>query len=365
MAEPISVLVVTAQPDQRRSTETLRLLVDYLNRHTAVNVSVWFLRADTDGGDDEPWPGSRVVDDLRSWWLVRPMVGALGARVASGLRGARLRSWLHQVDPAVVVLDDGLCDRVLDAWRRPVVRVVRCNPELPEGAVCEPAPLEHAEAKIVARQSDRQFDGVQLELPFLRRRGAVLPLAAAAQRERVRAELGIPQGVELVVGWGEDSWLDGTDLFLRTLWALEARYAVTPHALWLGLSSDEHEANRLRVEAGRCGLADRFHLHPLTTEEQRYCGDAVVLPTRLPGEDIEQILNAVCVGQVVVATRHDDLPEQAIAVPPLDVEAAASALREGLAGDRDRRFARSRLLDIDEWLDDYRWVERLTELVAR
>lgn len=365
VSAPLSILVVTARPDQRRSTDVLRLLVEYLERRPDTRVAVWFLRCDPDGGDDEPWPGSRVVDDLRTWWPTRPLVGGAGRRVADALRGARLRSWLREVQPDVVLLDDGLGDRVLDPWQRPVLRAVRTNPEPPRGAEMEPAPLTTGDVVIGSRPVDRDDGVAHLVLPVLRRRSLALPMADPIERNRVRSGLGIPTDVQLVVGWGEDAWIDGTDLFIRTLWALGDRYGVEPHALWLGLSSDRHEADRIRTEAARCGLAERFHLHPLTEEIQRYAGDAVLLPTRVPGEDTELILNALCIGQVVVATEDDHLPDQTVPMPPLDVEAAAAALRDGLAGDRVERFERSRLLDIDQWLDHDGWVDRLARLAGR
>jgi hypothetical protein len=365
VTEPLSILVVAARPDQRRSTEVLRLLVGYLDRHPDTRVQVWFLRADTDGGDDEPWPGSRVVDELRTWWPTRPMVGETGRRLADALRGARLRWWLRQARPDVVLLDDGLGDRVLDPWTRPVLRLVRRNPEPPLGADMEPPALESADAIVELRPTEHDDGMAHLVLPVLRRRSLALQMADPAERRRIRDTLRIGGGEQLVVGWGEDAWIDGADLFIRTLWALGDRYGVRPHALWLGLSSDPHEADRIRTEAARCGLADRFHLRPLTEEIQRYVGDAVLLPTRVPEEDPERILNALCIGQVVVATEDERLPDQAAPMPPLDVEAAAVALRDGLAGDRAERFERSRLLDIDQWLDHDGWVGRVARLAGR
>jgi hypothetical protein len=365
VTKPLSILVVTARPDQRRSTEVLRLLVGHLEHHPDTRVQVWFLRADTDGGDDEPWPNSRVVDELRTWWPTRPMVGEGGRRLADALRGARLRWWLRQAGPDVVLLDDGLGDRVLDPWTHRVVRLVRRNPELPRGAEMEPAPLERADAIIDSRPTEHDDGMEHLVLPVLRRRSMALPMADAVERRRVRDALGIGGDEQLVVGWGEDAWIDGADLFIRTLWALGDRYGLRPHALWLGLSSDTHEADRIRTEAARCGLADRFHLHPLTEEIQRYVGDAVLLPTRVPEEDPERILNALCIGQVVVATEDEGLPDQAVPMPPLDVEAAALALRDGLAGDRAERFERSRLLDIDQWLEHDGWVDRVARLAGK
>ncbi len=365
VSEPLSILVVTARPDQRRSTDVLRLLVEHLERRSDTRVAVWFLRCDQDGGDDDPWPGSRVVDDLRTWWPNRLLIGGPGQRTAAAIQGLRLRSWLREVDPDVALLDDGLGNRVLDPWPRPVVRLVRTNPEPPRGAEMEPPPLTSGDAVVSAVADRTAGDVPHLQLPVLRRRSLALPMADPAGRRRVRSRLGIPEDVQLVVGWGEDAWIDGTDLFVRTLWALGERHGVRPHALWLGLSSDQHEADRIRTEADRCGLGDRFHLHPLTEEIERYAGDAVLLPTRVPGEDTELILNALCVGQVVVATRDDHLPDQAFAMPPLDVEAAATALRDGLAGNRDERFERSRLLDIDQWLDHAGWVDRVARLAGR
>ena len=50
-----------------------------------------------------------------------------------------------------------------------------------------------------------------------------LPFRTADARVGVRRRLGIPVDVPLVVGWGADPWLDGPDLLVRTLWALEHR----------------------------------------------------------------------------------------------------------------------------------------------
>lgn len=358
MTGPLSILIVTAGPDRRRSTEMLHLLVDHLARRPELTVTTWFLRA----GDTEPWPGSRVVDDLRTWWPSR-VIGRRNERLAGAVRGIRLRQWLREVRPDVVVLDDGLGDRVLDGWRRPVVRAIRVNPVGPAAGEMEPPPRSTGDVVIWSRPGRPEpGDVAHLELPELRDCAAARSMVDPRRRSEAIRRLGLPEGVPLVVGWGEDGWLDGTDLFIRSMWALSARHGVEPHALWLGLSSDRHEADRLRTEAGRCGLGDRFHLRPLVEDSDRYLGDAVLLPSRVAG-DPEPMTRALASGLVVVTSDVEGVPPGVTTIPPLDVEAAANALRDALGGDRPARAEHARLLDAELWLDHEQWADRFVRLV--
>jgi hypothetical protein len=364
MSGQLSILVITAHPDRRHSTEMLHLLVDHLARQPGTRVAVWFLRAGDDADSVDRWPGGRVVDDLRTWWPAQRVGDRLGQRFGASLRGIRLRGWLRAVRPDVVILDDGLGNRVLDAWERPVVRAVRVNPTPPSDAAFEPPSLTTGDLLIGVDAPIRAEGPASLALPALCDGRVPRRMVDHAARTARRRALGLPVGVPLVVGWGEDAWLDGTDLFVRALWALEDRQGIKAHGLWLGLSSDPHEADRMRAEAVRCGLSGRFHLRPITGDADRYVGDGVLLPSRVPG-DIQPMMRALCSGLVVVTTDGDHLPPGTTGVPPLDVDTAAEALGEGLAGDRSTRSEDHRLLDADLWLEHHNWAGQFSRLVRR
>lgn len=334
--DQVSVLVVTPLPDDRDSTAELELLVDELQSRPEVRVEVWYLRQ----LDHQQAPaGRRVVDRLRTMPLLRPLELVSG-RLALGLRGRVFRRWYGAVAPDVVLLDDGMGTRLLDVADPVPPVAVRLNATLPDFAELEPPPRESATLRIVAASRAEALEAdptTYLQLPWSSRAGDGLPQVGEASRRAVRAAQDLPTDAPLVVGWGDDGWLDGPDLFLRALWALEHRHGVTAHGVWFGLATDPREADRLRTEADRCGLGDRFHVRPTISVETQTCGDAVLLPYRSP-VDPEDLLPAIVSGAAVVTFLSTaPMGPGLTRVDELDVEAAAAAVADGLAADRQAR----------------------------
>src|SRR5690606_20285888 len=134
--------------------------------------------------------------------------------------------------------------------------------------------------------------------------------------------LGLPEAEPVIAGWGGDGWLDGPDLFIRTLWALGDRHGVPAHGVWFGTDQPD-EAQRLRDEAARCGLADRYHLLPYDghgdTPAAALCADVALLPSR---EALlrEHLMAAIVSGMIVVAFEACDIDDPAVWTgPDLDV----------------------------------------------
>lgn len=345
MSADVSVLVVTGSPDDRASTANLDLILDELESRPDVRTSLWYLRA---APHQRPRADARIVDALRTWRPAALLDGVGMQRPAAWLRGRRLRWWMREVVPDVVVLDDGLGARVLDGLGLDPRVVIRRNDAPPEHPHLEPEPATTADlvirtAAIAAAEGIDADRGDTIEYPFQRpfRYLDGLRFADPAVRDAARTDQSLPTGVPLVVGWGDDGWLDGPDLFIRVLWALEHRFGLLAHGAWFGLTTDPHEVDRLLQEARRCGVEDRFHHRPADRIEGRLCGDAVLLPYRSETA-ADDVLEATCTGAVVVtftaAGVHDPLVDT---VADLDVEDAAARLAPGLRGDDVERVDRS------------------------
>lgn len=354
MAPSVSILVVTAAPDERESTGALLETVDDL-RGRGWTVSLWFLR---DHGLPVP-PGARVIDSLRTWSPAARIDGTGIPMLGDLLRGARLRRWFRQAAPDVVLLDDGLGSRVLPRSGASVRRVLRFNAVPPADLAVEGPASTTGQVVLAAPGSGAPaVPGAQTlrstalrDLAGARRAGR--PDAVRSARELV----GLPEAAPIITGWGSDGWIDGPDLFVRMLWFLEHRHGVQAHGVWFGpLGVDPHEATRLREEAERCGVADRFHLRPPSVVALRLLGDATFLPHREPSGRIE-VLDAVASGSTVVTFHDVGVQDLAIVrVDALDVEAAAGALADALGRDRAAAIeeARQRLapLDVSQWDDE-------------
>lgn len=353
------MLVLTGSPVQREGSENLVMLVDALDSRTDCRATLWYLRA---ARHQRRVPGSRVVDDLRTWAPARALDAAGLVKPASWLRGRRLRRWLREVDPSVVVLDDGMGARVLDPLpQRPGI-VVRRNADLPEHPHLEPPPTTDADLVVVpASDPSEPPPGAQVSVEYPFRFSHGKRFADDSTRREARQALDLPLDEPLVVGWGDDGWLDGPDLFIRVLWALGDRHGQEVHGAWLGLAADPDEAARLGREAERCGVADRFHHRTDDGIAGRLCGDAVLLPYRSAARS-DDVLDAAFSGAVVVTFDAAEVDDPDVrSVRDLDVDAAAAALVAGLAEPRpDRTVRRRRRFDPEPLAQDVLAVARPT-----
>lgn len=323
----VSLLFITPAPDERESTANLARLVEEANRRSGCTAELWYLRC---APEHQQMPNSRNVDGLRTWLPVR-LLERLGlGRSAAALRGVRLRWWLHRARPDVVVLDDGLGRRVVEQWRPPPAIVVRRNRTPPEHLHMESRPEGDPDLWMVPAGDERPSGSapVLTEHPFVdsparRNRNPLV-------RRQVRQRLDLPVDECLVVGWGRDGWLDGPDLFVRALWALEHRHGLLAHGVWFGLAIDEQDGARIRGEAERCGLQHRFHLRDDQHPDDRLCGDGVLLPYRSTADPTEVLDAAFCGAVTVTFTAAQVAHPLVVQVRDLDVDAAAGALVAGL-----------------------------------
>jgi hypothetical protein len=360
---PPSVLIVTNSHDRRDSTEALRRIADTLEQQHGAKVSVFLLRPFW--GNPAHWPGARTVDDLRTWIPAALLERLVSPTLAGRLRGLRLRWWLRQAEPDVVILDDALGWRVVENLRpRPVV-INRLNRERPRDADYEPGTFERPDLVVAAVD-------LEIDLPDttpIVREHPFRDLAAAARytepdaRAEIRRRLGVPDDAVLVCGWGSDGWLDGPDLFVRVLWALEDRHGVRAHGVWFGTEQAD-EVRRLEEEADRCGIADRYQLLPYHGQGEvptdALCADVLCLPTREPLLR-DHLMVAIASGLVLVTFAAADLEDPSVRmVDDLDVDAAAEEIIGALALDRSELAAR-----VLAQLDPVHWTRRLLDDVSR
>ncbi len=334
MSKRCSVLVITATPDRRPSSDDLDRIIEELRLRPGVQVDRWYLRSPERRAPD----GEVVVDSLRTWLPAAALRTVGLTRLGRGLQGRRLRGWLRDLDPDVVLLDDGLGDRILPYAPRPPAVVARSNNEPPVLGELEPPP--DSEPSLVLVGSGRPDPDLPAERWFrlgpellvgraFEQLAADVAAARAADRERVGAP---GSDLPVVSGWGEDGWLDGPDLFIRTLWHLQDRHGIVARGIWHGLPPDHHEAERLRAEAVRCGLAGRFDLVPVGSVAEHVAAEAGSLPFRLPADYVDLVPPAM-VGVPVVT--FDPVPAPAVwvtGVPLLDLDGAAAALARAVEG---------------------------------
>ena len=360
------VSLMPAEPgtsvDAEEELALLRALLDAVG----VRSERWFLLHRLRGDA----AGFRVVDDLRTWWPARLVSGLHLDAVAGRLRGLRLRAWSRELRPSAVVLDDGVGGRLLSAvpgTPRTALRPTKRSRSVPadERSSCptvdavlvgESAATALESIEVAGEVDLTAASRIELRRAMLLSRRSAPADATSVARSRERHAL--PADVPLVSGWGDDGWLDGPDLLVRSLWVLEHHHGIEAHGAWFGLS-DGVEIERCRDEARRCGVADRFHLRPSIGEESMVCGDAVFLPYRSvrPGTEDDVVVALLSGAEVVAFPSCEPIDVAAQVVPMLDVDAAAAVLADALRGDRWDRAARVRA-DIDAALTEL--VEALT-----
>lgn len=346
---PLSILVVVASPAERPNTGQLEVLLDILGRRPDVRVTVWLLRHYPEG---PAWPDARIVDRLRTWPVARVLEGVGLQNVADRLRGLRLRLWRARVRPDAVIFDDGLGQRlfpdsVLASPDRPVLFERRAS-NSPLLANWEPEPVVRPDVVICSGSVAGDVEGI--DTVIVSHHSKLLPEARKlGEAEKVasgRQFVGIDGLSPIVCGWGDDVWIDGAELFVRALWALEYHHGIAAHGVWFGLGNDPNAVDRLFADAERCGVADRLVIHPANDPQLRFCGDVAFLPYRERVEE-DEIHRAVASGLKVVAFEVMDVVDPAVSlVPHLDVDAAAAAMVPYFECDRDESIEEAR-----QWLD--------------
>lgn len=303
MNSPVSILFVSDAPDGRSSTEQVQLLVDAAARRNDVDLTVWFLRG---GPDRLAWPTNTVVDDLRRWPVSRVFSAVRLERVAGGLRGLRLRRMYAEVSPNVVVLDDGLGERIIPARYRPMIVVRRSE---------QPYWNEFAEPSVVR------------SVAMTMSPGPVFHAVPATERvdHTIRQRLGLGADTPVVVGWGPLGWVDAPDVFVRALWHMIRLGAPDVEGVWFSSSFDTELRQRLDDEVERCGLTGRVQFvdeEPPTD----WRGDAVFLPRRdaTSIREFTETLNLSICPVVFDVPSSPRVPARQ--VPYLDVRAAATEL---------------------------------------
>jgi hypothetical protein len=352
-----SIVIVSWAPDDRPGTRCLRDIVHELRRRPGLRVSTWFVGASAPGD----WPGARAVELRR--WLPSRVLARLGAPVAAGrLRALRRLAWSlrHSWSPPdVIVYDDGVGTRFLPP-PPDSVRVVRRNGRPPVEAHVELAalPMPDADLTLVGPGADARSRSRVLDAPFVRDWEALLGPDLDAVRARIRRYLGLDDEV-VVVGTGHDGWLDGPELFVRTLWELERSHGIAAHGVWLMPSADHLEVQRLRGEADRCGVSGRLRFlttgSATGTTRNLLCGDVGLLPCRTAGDPYDA-LALVRSGVPVVTFPVWGWEDPAvITVPHLDLVAAADAIATALTWDRGklRAEAEERIEDLATWVDRF------------
>ena len=268
--------MVSASPDARRSTASLRQAVERLGRDGDAHVEWWFLRDGEDHGADGPVSTAatiRVVDHLRtspiSSVLDRWGAHAIAARVA----GLRLRAWWRRAAPDVVVLDDGLGGRVLP--NRPPPVVVRVNPTGPTGLATEES---YWSGPVAGRwfapgasdapgPTEAAYERLELE-----RSAPASPEAVDAARRAA----GLPTD-EPIVCWPA---ADGDELTVALGWLVHGddRFDRPAHVVWLDPQMTSESHARVAAAAAQVGVAERLHQRAAWSGGLARAVDASVAP---------------------------------------------------------------------------------------
>jgi hypothetical protein len=327
----LRALAVLLEPEPHPGLDQWRTLIEASERAVDADLRCWFLR----DRRHERWSGAGNVDDLRTWAPNRAL-GAIGlGLVASWLRGRRLRARFAEVAPDVIVLDAGWGERLLGAAGPHPIVAVRDDP-WPVSA--DPDEERHPEigALVLAEHPDgASGDPTAGDRPIVHWSPYLTDIEPwhpdlADERARQRTQLDLPPDAVVVVGWGEDGWVDGSDLFVRTLWYLADRHGIEAHGVWIGPMADATEVDRLRGEAERCGLADRLVLVEPGAGIDLRCGDVVHLPRRVP---LEWEIPATCAACDLTLVTCAEVPFRARWIRSgalLDLPGAAADLHDAL-----------------------------------
>ena len=272
-------------------------------------------------------------------------------RPSSWFKGWMLRRWLRDAAPDVVILDDGLGERIVKSISPSPLVIVRPNREPPDTAGLEPPPSRGTDLALGGGLESVDPSGLPT-WTYLADQPRLAALAVEA-RAKTRVRFGIERDELLLVGWGSDPWLDGASLFIRTLWYLHHRYETQAHGLWVGLDPGSDASTELEREVDRCGLGEYMHFQPVDDEPTRWSGDAIFLPCRLE-LDLGQVVDALAAGSAVVSFAPPVLAHPSLlTVAPLDLDEAARTLTGALREDPQSRVADSVRLDVGSWVSNF------------
>ncbi|MGA9874550.1 MAG: glycosyltransferase family 4 protein [Solirubrobacteraceae bacterium] len=186
------------------------------------------------------------------------------------------------------------------------------------------------------------------------------PAATAEERERSRAQLGVPAGIPLLVHFGWDWERKGGDLFLSTVKELSHS---EPAAIGVSVGGGD----RARARSARLGLGDQvLVLEPTDDVRGLYsAADVFVSPSKAEGMPYA-VLEALCTGTPAVVSdipSHVPLAEQiaGCTLAESQPQAFAEAIRRTLSAHDDHPVDVTPLL---ESLDLHGWASRLTDLYA-
>lgn len=313
-----------------------------------IDVTTFFLRTTVAPHDD--WGRFQIVDDLRTHPISR-VLAMISDRLSGWFKGWMLRRWLRDAAPDVVLMDDGLGERIVKSISsRPMV-VVRPNAEPPATADLEPPPLREADLVLLAAAEDVESPE-SLASGYLVDAQRLAALVAPA-RVTTRQRWSVPANEPLLIGWGPDPWLDGTSLFIRTLWYLQHRHETPVHGAWLGLSPGTEALEELEREVERCHLTGRVHFQERNDETTRLAGDAIYLPHRTES-DLSHVVDAIACGNTVVGFAPAALDDPSfLTVSPLDLDGASTLLAVALREDPQRRLDSTMRLDVERWVSTF------------
>lgn len=348
------MLVISASPDHRSSTATLRDVVAELRRRPEVTTHAWLLRH----GTGRTWDGARVVDDLRADALAETVDRLRIAPVSDFVRGRRLRSWLARAAPDVVLLDDGLGTRLLDHLPGTSATIVRFNPERPTDEHLEPPAATSCDLTIASGGTVPAAVAAAntLMLPSLHDHELALPFVDWEARAMVRRRLGISVDGALIVGWSDDPTPAALRSFVGVLNTVGDGPDQAPNGLWLGGPPDALRI--MEAEAERLSTRIRLHHRIATSVDARLCGDATFLPDS--SRSTVEVREALVTGMAVVSHTSCGLKDPSVVVVPSDSNSdAAAALADAMAGGRNQRSAQAiDRYDVRPWVDRFLPVMR-------
>ena len=275
-------------------------------------------------------------------------LGALGrlvdrGRIAVGLRGRRRPDVIHLNGvPAFTALPHLGSDGVPVLGHVHELEFALRRSLAPEeahllGAADRYVAVSHAVADNLAARHGIAPERVAVHHGFVDE--APAPDAVATDRAvaAVRAELGLPPGVPVVVMVGDLTWRKGADLFVALAAALAERDP-SAHLVWVGGAPGRGAWDETAFDVAACDVGDRVHLVGERDDVAPFLAVADVLALTSREDPFPLVaVEAAQAGVPVVAFDQGGVPElltvpgepaAGVLVPPLDVAAMADAVGE-------------------------------------